>query len=103
MTKESALIVVYMLEMAMLCIFDFILPHYIQVIFLMCLASNMAVFYLFKYLVEHHEVASSANPDLQRYFTPVKIAVPSIYILCGVLCFVPKLGAFCNPRFTYRK
>ena len=54
---ETFLMGIFIVEMLMIAIYEFFMHHYIVVLFLMNLFSNVAVFLTFRYLVLSKTVA----------------------------------------------
>ena len=87
--------------MIWLILFEVVLPDTIMVLFLMVLASNYSIFYTFKVLVYNPSVQSDST--LRSRFKPIEFAITMMYLLCLVIGFIPKLGAYCKQGFIYRK
>lgn len=102
MTFEGLIFGLYMFLMAMIPIFDFLMPHAIIVLFLMVLLSNFGHFLAQWSLAENIDGGSPSEVMLAR-FKPVKIAVPILYIALLVMSFIPVTGATCTLSQVYRK
>ncbi|TNV72696.1 hypothetical protein FGO68_gene9420 [Halteria grandinella] len=100
LTREGVIFGLYMFLMAMIPVFDFLMPHKIIILFLMVLFSNFGVFLCQWNLAECIDGGSPSEIMLSR-FKPVKIIIPILYAVLLVLSFIPATGAHCTLAMTY--